>query len=108
VVFPDESATISSGSLALEAAEALWGVVANVVWEDMPTEWVAAAKRARDLYHRALNEARPAEQGKPDVVLPSIEQQVLDVLRNDYRMLLHVAKDRLAALAQAFPEEPPT
>ena len=46
-------------TLALDAAEALWGVVANVRWDDQSPEWIEAAKRARDLYHTALNAAYP-------------------------------------------------
>lgn len=42
---------------ALDAAESLWGVVANVSdgdWTDQNEEWQDAAGRARDMYHAAL------------------------------------------------------
>lgn len=46
------------GSLALDAAEALWGVVANAGggdWGKESLEWCEAAARARDMYHAALD-----------------------------------------------------
>ena len=92
--------------LGLDAAEALYGVLANVDWEAQSAEWRAAAYRARSFYHVALHEAYPAVGGaQPEVVLPSIESRVVAVLRTDYEMLKMVAIDRLAALDQAFPRE---
>jgi len=91
--------------LSLDAAEALYGVVANVDWSEQTKEWVVAASRARDLYHQALNEAYPAV-GTPDVSRP-IEARVLRVLRSDYQMLIHVVTDRLVALDEAFGPETP-
>lgn len=48
----------------LEAAERLWGVVANVSggnWEKQSAEWQEAAIKARDLFHAALPALSPKE-----------------------------------------------
>jgi len=53
---------------ALDAAEALFAVMANVdmgQWNHQSPEWIEAAKRARTLYHQALNTAYPAVATAP-------------------------------------------
>jgi hypothetical protein len=48
----------------IEAAEALWAVVANVSegdWSKQPAEWQEGAIRARELYHAALATATGEE-----------------------------------------------
>jgi hypothetical protein len=98
------------GKLALDAAEQLYGVMANVDggnWSRQTGDWLLAATRAREAYHQALNARYPPVGGPStaDVVLP-LDRRVLEVLRNDYKMLIHVAKDRLASLNEAFPTPP--
>lgn len=47
--------------LMADAAEALWGVVANASggdWRQQTREWDVAAGRARDMYYAALSERR--------------------------------------------------
>lgn len=93
-------------SLALDAAELLFNVVANVdggTWKGQTCAWQDAALLARNAYHAALD----AERARPDVDIPG--HRILDVLRSDYQMLFRLAADRLKSLdaaATAVPTAP--
>lgn len=84
------AAVRAEDTTALDAAEALWGVVANVSgsdWEQQSPEWREAARRARDLYHAALDKAHPPV-AKPCAVAGCDQPAVKELRLGQYDMAL--------------------
>jgi hypothetical protein len=98
-------------SLALDAAELLFNCLANVDcgdWTQQLPRWQAAAAKAREAYHRALDSeaGMGPEQAQQAATGRLSDQRILNVLRSDYEMVVRLASDRIRSLDLAYPAEP--
>lgn len=103
--------TESAPGSALDAAEYLFAVLANVSggdWSQQSPEWREAAARARDLYHAALNKAHPPV-AKPCAVAGCDQPAVKELRLGQYDMaLVCLAHYEVAHALPSLIDQPPS